>query len=124
MPSMPQTACPSALSRFAKWKPIKPADPVTRQRTALSLSSRDRSPAHPAAFIPTSAAPVKLSLRDHKPLCLLSKYPTLTGLPGIRKVRADFASAPDAAAAEVHMKVRNSLKSLRSRHRDNRIVRR
>jgi large subunit ribosomal protein L36 len=29
-----------------------------------------------------------------------------------------------AAPAEVLMKVRNSLKSLRSRHRDNRIVRR
>jgi large subunit ribosomal protein L36 len=36
-----------------------------------------------------------------------------------------FPTLPRAAArAEVPMKVRNSLKSLRGRHRDNRIVRR
>jgi len=35
-----------------------------------------------------------------------------------------FQTLPRAARAEGPMKVRNSLKSLRGRHRDNRIVRR
>jgi large subunit ribosomal protein L36 len=40
-------------------------------------------------------------------------------------VRANLANTARARAIRVHaMKVRNSLKSLRGRHRDNRIIRR
>ena len=49
----------------------------------------------------------------------------MTPLGGVPMVRAENALSPWRTGIEVGpMKVRNSLKSLRSRHRDNRIVRR
>jgi large subunit ribosomal protein L36 len=49
----------------------------------------------------------------------------LTPFGGIPMVRAETAPGGGAGDLEVGtMKVRNSLKSLRGRHRDNRIVRR
>jgi large subunit ribosomal protein L36 len=51
---------------------------------------------------------------------------TLTGRDRIPKFRApqDNTSPRGAARPELFMKVRNSLKSLRGRHRNNRLVRR
>jgi large subunit ribosomal protein L36 len=55
---------------------------------------------------------------------LISVAP-LTPLGGVPMVRAEKARGRSAWGIEVGpMKVRNSLKSLRGRHRDNRIVRR
>src|SRR5262245_49540093 len=36
MPSKPTTRCPSAISRLAIWKPMKPALPVTRTRNLIT----------------------------------------------------------------------------------------
>jgi large subunit ribosomal protein L36 len=51
---------------------------------------------------------------------------TLTAGAATFRSRANLQCRPDAARADRKrvMKVRNSLKSLRSRHRDNRLVRR
>jgi large subunit ribosomal protein L36 len=55
--------------------------------------------------------------------CFFMPVAPLTPLGGVLMVRAE--KAPRSRGVEVGpMKVRNSLKSLRGRHRDNRIVRR
>src|SRR5436305_1955136 len=45
MPSMPTTSWPSARRRAARWKPMKPAVPVTRMRIGQRTFGRRRGAA-------------------------------------------------------------------------------